>query len=385
MKRCVIWSMTCLLGAASLVAPSTPIRAADKAAGTAVLEKKGLKKSGAAHILADDEMKVTKGLKDLQDAKKKVAQDARERRKLEKFINQAKGFIGNADLERRKLNDELATTADAFGHNRIIAKMNSLTSKINEAITYKETQEKKLKALGDAARSDYIGVVMKLEEQVKKVEEKYAGLAADDEVKAALASTKPPGKLGPSAAFALAANQLKKLRADIAAETINVTMENDIPWVDVTINGSSTRQFVFDTGASIIAIPADMAKALELVAPKDATIIRLQLADGKVVEGKLIMLKTVRVGTFEVNDVEAAILPESLVAAAPLLGGSFHRNFIHKLDTGKGELHLARIGPGAQKDQKSKEADGGGAAGASDDKEKTDRNDAKGGDDEKAS
>ena len=38
------------------------------------------------------------------------------------------------------------------------------------------------------------------------------------------------------------------------------------------------------------------------------------------------------------------MLPPELVAAEPLLGGSFLNNFTYKVDIGKEQLHLARIG-----------------------------------------
>ncbi len=101
---------------------------------------------------------------------------------------------------------------------------------------------------------------------------------------------------------------------------------------------------ILDSGASIVCIPADLARELELVpGPNDPT-VRMQLADGKIIEGKSMMLKSVRVGTFTIENVESAVLPESLVGAQPLLGGSFLNNFTYRLDADAGQLHLAQVG-----------------------------------------
>lgn len=326
---------------------------APAAARADALKEKGLKKVGTLHVL-EQEVSVAKDRKALEEAKKNLGKDAKLRKKIEGFINKAKGYIGRSEFELKKMNEDLANSPDIGGQNRKIAKMNAIVAQRNEAIKYKDAQEKKLAELGDDARSEYIGIVLKLEKKIAKIEEEYEQLKEDEEVTAALEQMKPRGKLGPSPGFLATAREIKKLRADIAAENIEVRMENQVPWVDVTINGSTTRQMVFDTGASIIAIPADMAKSMELVPPNDAPTIHMQLADGKVVEAKLMVLQSVRVGSFEVHDVEAAVLPESLTAAAPLLGGSFLRHFIHKLDRGKGELQLARIGAGAAKEQEKK-------------------------------
>lgn len=328
----------------------------------AKLEEKGLKKVGSVYVLPVDEQALIDGMKKVREAKKKVDAELRERKKIERVINKVKGALGNAEFERRKLNEKLAETKDVLSHNQIVGKINSLTSQMEEALEYKAAQEEKLKKLG-TARAEYVNEVLDLHKKMEEIEAKYGDLAADNEVSAALATAKPRGKLGPSTGFIANSNQLEKMRAEISAETIEVTMENEIPWVDVTLNGT-TRTMVFDSGASSVCIPFDMAKAMELVPPDDAPTVRMQLADGKVVEGKMMLLKSVRVGIFEVKDVECAVLPEELVAAQPLLGGSFLRNFIYKLDPDAGELHLARLGaaevtsgPGAKKSGKAGDAE----------------------------
>jgi len=343
---------TLALLALCLTLTAAAAKTADPAA--AKLEEKGLKKVGPVYVLPVDEQVLLDGMKQVREAKKKVDAELKERKKIERVINKVKGALGNAEFERRKLNEKLANTKDVLSHNQIVGKINSLTSQMEEALEYKAEQEKKLKNLG-TARTDYVNQVIDLHKKMEEVEAKYGELAADNEVSAALATAKPKAKLGPSTGFIANSTQLDKMRSEISSETIKVTMENEIPWLDVTLNGT-TRTMVFDSGASSVCIPFDMAKAMELVPPADAPTVRMQLADGKVVEGKMMLLKSVRVGIFEVKDVECAVLPEELVAAQPLLGGSFLRNFIYKLDPDAGELHLSRLGaaevtsgPGAKK------------------------------------
>lgn len=155
------------------------------------------------------------------------------------------------------------------------------------------------------------------------------------------------GKLGPTPDFTANMAQLKRLRGGVTSETIEVKMDGGVPMVEVTLNKSFTRSMVLDTGASIIAIPAGLATQMELVPAKDDPTVRLQLADGKIVEAKQTMLKSVRVGSFTIENVECAILPPDLVAAEPLLGGSFLGHFVYKLDPKAGKLHLCRSAPKA--------------------------------------
>jgi len=103
-----------------------------------------------------------------------------------------------------------------------------------------------------------------------------------------------------------------------------------------------------DSGASLVVIPADLAKDLALVpGPNDPELI-MQLADGKSHKARQMSLTSVRVGTFTVENVDCAVLEADLISAEPLLGGSFLQNFIYKLDPKAGELHLARVGGDAK-------------------------------------
>ena len=77
--------------------------------------------------------------------------------------------------------------------------------------------------------------------------------------------------------------------------------------------------------------------------------IRLTLADGKIVEGWLMSVKSITVGPFTVENVECAVLPENLIAAHPLLGGTFLKNFVYKLDLTAQKLDMSKVKePGAK-------------------------------------
>src|SRR5207302_1251360 len=189
--------------------------------------------------------------------------------------------------------------------------INALTSRIKEGSDYIETTAQKLNTLGDETRTAYINQVLDLAAKVEAGTKTYEELAADADVTAALAKVK--GKLGPSPEFANHSRNLKRLRGSISSDTVQVSTEDRVPEVEVTINGKLTRQMVLDSGASMVCIPADMAKDLGLVPGEKDPTIRMQLADGKVVEARQMTLNSVRVGTFTVESVECAVLPENLV------------------------------------------------------------------------
>ena len=70
---------------------------------------------------------------------------------------------------------------------------------------------------------------------------------------------------------------------------------------------------------------------------------QLQMADGHLAEGRMITLKSVRIGRFSVEEVPCVVMDKSLTDAPLLLGGSFLNNFIVKLDPAAGELRLTEI------------------------------------------
>jgi aspartyl protease family protein len=96
----------------------------------------------------------------------------------------------------------------------------------------------------------------------------------------------------------------------------------------VTFNGTVTRQIVVDSGASMVCLTATLAEQLKMIPTDKDETLTLQTADGKIVEAKHMVIKSVRVGQFTVADVDCAVLPKTLVAAEPLLGGTFLNNFI---------------------------------------------------------
>ena len=89
-----------------------------------------------------------------------------------------------------------------------------------------------------------------------------------------------------------------------------------------TINGHSV-QFVIDTGATTVAMGADVARQLGLD-PKDSTPVAAMTANGAVAARKL-TLSSVRVGDVIVYNVEAMVVPQAMPVV--LLGNSFLSHF----------------------------------------------------------
>ena len=320
-------------------------RAEDKAPEE-IIKEKGLQKVNALYLLEGD-AKLPESLRAFRLAKKQMDDDTKKRVDAENKIKMAKGAIGNWELEYRRLNERLSDVKDAFQHNQIVGQINSLVSKMKEGAQFIQEREGELKTMG-ASRDAYIEQLLALSDKMEAMDKQYKELAKDAEVTGALTrindKARPKMKLGPSAEFTQNIQLVRKQRETVNSAVVKVTTEGNVPHVDVTINGKQPpRSMVLDSGASVVTLTAEFANSLDIKpGPNDPT-VHLQLADGKVVEAKQMMLRSVRVGQFVVENVECAVLPDSLTAASNLLGGSFLRNFVYKLDHDTGELHLSQI------------------------------------------
>jgi predicted aspartyl protease len=62
-----------------------------------------------------------------------------------------------------------------------------------------------------------------------------------------------------------------------------------------------------------------------------------------VVEARLVIAKSVRVGKFAVENVECTVLPAELTNAPPLLGMTFLGNYNCRLNTEAGTMTLTKV------------------------------------------
>ena len=141
----------------------------------------------------------------------------------------------------------------------------------------------------------------------------YKALAEDPQVEEALEAlnqkTKAKRTLGPSRGYLANVKLLEKVEASVLTATVELRKEGGVFWLDATFNGKVTKSMVFDTGAGITTLPAELADEIGLKpGPSDST-VRCRTADGTVVRAKLMTVPTLRVGKFTVKDVECAVMP----------------------------------------------------------------------------
>lgn len=117
--------------------------------------------------------------------------------------------------------------------------------------------------------------------------------------------------------------------------------------VETTLNKKVKANLVLDTGSSLVVLSSKIATSLGIdVSSQSSDVVELTLADSRKVKAIRVILDSVSVQGSEIEKVEAAVLPEqdnSVLTRDGLLGMSFLKNFIFKIDQKNDKLVLEKL------------------------------------------
>ncbi len=310
-------------------------------ATTDALKAKGLEKTGKVYALASVEQDFLQSMADLRKIKYKADEEKRTRRMYEAKINSSKAVMTQNRKEYDTLKDREVMATTIIVRNRIITRMNLLIVKGKEAQAINTEYEEKLAKLSHEGENLYVDRILALEPKADVVNKAYEAAAADPDIKSLLARVN--GKLGPTPELVAALDELKKDLAELNSEAIPLHEDHGVQTLAVLLNGE-TYQMGLDSGSTSIMIPGDIAEKLKVVPGPQDPIINIKMADGSMIQGQEVTLKTVRVGRFTVENVPCVVLMNRTAQqATPLLGNSFLAHFVMKLDQAGGTLHLTEI------------------------------------------
>jgi aspartyl protease family protein len=337
-----------LLGVWAAVAIARPA-GGDETSPQELLKDKGLNKLNQYFALAD-ESDLTRKFREL-DALGKKSADAQKRAYFAgKKVEEKKQLILTYLKQRHELRVQYDKGGPIALHNKLVSAMNELGDRIEvlEKSDQEEKDAKTSRAAASQASEQYVEVLLKLRKQCDQIGEKYEQIAADPAVQKAIEDFNKENstemKLGPTGSFALLERNLKRLEGKVITETITLRAGAGNLWYGtVTLNGKHAQEFAIDTGASIIALPYEVAAKAGMTPSENDPTVQLTLADGHVVPGKEVFADSVRLGKFTVEHVRCAVLPANLPHADALLGLSFFEHFSYKIDSAKGKLTMAQI------------------------------------------
>jgi clan AA aspartic protease (TIGR02281 family) len=201
------------------------------------------------------------------------------------------------------------------------------------------------------SRARYISLVMDIGTRAESVAAAYAALGCDAELAGAIAqynqTAQPPLRLGPTDGFSDDLKYIRQCVKEVVSGTVPV--HKDLSGglhVQAVLDGKMAEMMTWDTGADTVLLSAATAKELGLNT-RGGEKIEAMVADGRTVEARRGVLKSIRVGAFTVWDVECVVLPEMPGGdrSEDLLGDTFQSHFLSRLDQRSGQIQLTPIDP----------------------------------------
>jgi len=338
-------------------------------AAVEVLKFKNLRRSGSTYVIGSENVvqrKLAGARQQLAQFRQVAAQQQsfefgiRDRKAFEDQLLQQRAYYNQQiiELDRQTPSIELAQTNQAVNitrnemvdqHNRLVALVNEANDRLRLLHNQGNDSELKQKVASEVARyrEAYMQTIVDIREIVDQTRKSYEDLAKDPEITAALSAlnetSKVKFKLGPSREFLSNVASFEKIEKSVLTEMVEVRKADGVYWLDVTFNGKVTKPMVFDTGAGVTSLSSKLAAEIGLrPKPSDPT-MKLQTADGTIVEAKQMTVGSMRVGKFTVKDVVCAVMPPEKGDVSPLLGQSFHRHFTYKFTPESGRLTLSQV------------------------------------------
>lgn len=342
-----VWAVTLVAGA--LTGCGAAAARADQAEAEKYLAERGLTKVGGYFVLGD-EPDLTKLMREADELKKKVFDAQRKVAAAEKVVEAKKKLIETYFQQRSQLRVRLAQNLPSAQHNQAVLMLSELGDRIVnlQQATKEEDDLRAAQTEENAATEKYVEHLMSVRKLLDRVAEKYADLAADPRVEDAIAQynqgSTTPCKLGPGGVFTAADKRLKKMEDTVLSDSIPLRKGPGNLWmVSAMFSGKYAQELCIDTGASICCLPWKIAADVGARPTEQSPVVKLTLADGRVVEAQMVSIDSLRVGKFTVENVDLAVMPENLTEASPLLGQSFLKHFTFKIDTVNEKLIMSKI------------------------------------------
>lgn len=145
-----------------------------------------------------------------------------------------------------------------------------------------------------------------------------------------------------------AESKSRQLEKETGSKEIGVGRTGNHLFVNAVLNGKVNAKLLIDTGASFVVLSSALAEALniDMSSEKDAKMdVKLTLADGREVSGKIFKLDTISVGDVKASDVQAAIIfqENAFQGFDGLLGMSFLKLFKFEINLEKSTLILKKL------------------------------------------
>lgn len=352
----ILASIAFLIFGSCCIAADEPNSAEESTVATTQDPALELRVTGSNVVFAG-ERDLARGISEAATLKRKVKQAAAPLRQIQQEINRYEIGMVQGEQQLVNLSAQLANVQSVADNNRLVGAINAIQGQMTlarknlEAFKEKENQAR---VQLNAAREAYVQHTIDMRNLANQLADAYAGandsLDVQEKLKSLEADSGKELKFEKSSALLSNLRKLEELEKSVHKEKISLRRDGNTFYATVVINGKHTTEMVVDSGASLISLPYELAVSMDLKPEPGDKRILLSIADGSTITGVLKKIPLVRVGTFEVKDVECAVLGPEAVSATPLLGMSFLGEFQFQLDSAESTLGITQIeGDSAQK------------------------------------
>jgi aspartyl protease family protein len=313
-----------------------------------ILDAHGLRRSGKS-IQSSRVIDVSRAMSGLSRSKRDLKRVHVEWKAADDAVKLNRQHSALLNRQNGELNLQLARATDTASNNRWVGLINANIARQKilrdqlESLTKIAAQKRSELSVAEAA---YAETVLAIREDLTSIADQVTESLSQKDVRTAIdvAHANFDVPLEQSAGIILKSveRRLGKIEQEIFSESIPLRVENRSLYVDVVVGGETTPMVV-DSGASLVSLPAKTASELGIIVPDDAPQLRLIMADGREISGQRVTLAKVRIGNFEAENVDAAVLSATAELAEPLLGMSFLGNFKFEIDMASKSLKMLRV------------------------------------------
>ena len=318
-----------------------------------ILEKAGLRRAGKV-IQSTRTTEIARALSSLVRERRELKLTQEQWQKADNAVAANRDLMQSLDFRLSELNLQLARVAgvDVAANNRLVGLIEAARAQLRLAISNRDQLKKKRdekRVVLNEEESKYTEKVLAIRKDYQTIH-KHLSQKLDEEpvqiaLKVMVANFQVSDQWDADKILASVDKRIEKIEQQIFQESIPLEVQsNGSLMLTVVVDGKPAKMVV-DSGASLVTLPARTAIQLGINVPVDARELRLVMADGRTIKARAAVLPRVRVGEFEAENVEAAILDASASEAEALLGMSFLNHFKFEFDPAKKTITLLRIEP----------------------------------------
>jgi clan AA aspartic protease (TIGR02281 family) len=280
-----------------------------------------------------------------------IKQDADELNDMESQYQQLNDILTQSIASGNKINknDIIRYNNWVNTNNELQGRRDSLGIAIDQKIREMQSMQQQHQG-GSQTRSNYLNLAMDLDAKAEQIATAYAALARDAALSAVIAeynqTNLPHARLGPSGLFQEDLDFIRACARDVQSGVAGVTIGvGGGPCVQAVINGKVTDTMIWDSGATMVLLSYATAQAAGVKWSDSDQTANLTMAEGKTVKAHDVLLTSIQLAGFTVKNVECAILPPEYGVTDDLLGDTFQRHFLCRLDQSGGKLQLTPVDP----------------------------------------